>query len=70
MGVMVALFNLALLSFIVATMFSAGLSTTVDEIRSVFQRVWLLVAVLVVAFVVRPLVGWGLAEAFDLATPA
>jgi len=70
MDVIVALFNLSLLTFIVATMFSAGLSTTVDEIRSVFQRVGLIAGVLVVAFVVRPLLGWGLAELFGLATPA
>ncbi len=70
MDVVVALFNLSLLTFIVATMFTAGLATTLDEIRSVFQRVGLVVGVLVVAFVVRPLLGWGLAEAFDLATPA
>lgn len=68
-AMMEALFNAALVIMIVATMFSAGLSTTLSALGKVFKNVWLLVLTLIVAFVLRPLVGWGLAEIFALATP-
>ncbi|WP_051062736.1 bile acid:sodium symporter family protein [Ilumatobacter nonamiensis] len=65
-----AIFNTVLIVFIVTTMLSAGFNTTFEQIASLFSKVWLVVAVLVVGFVVRPLVGWGTAEVFSLATPA
>jgi BASS family bile acid:Na+ symporter len=65
-----ALFNTVLIIFIVATMLSAGFSTTIEQIRSVLSRGSLVAAVLVVGFIMRPLVGWGVAEVFALATPA
>ena len=70
MEFMELLFNVVLVVFIMSTMVSAGFSTTVEHLVSVLTRVWLVVAVFVVAFVVRPLVGWGAAELFQLATPA
>ena len=65
-ALMGALFNAALVIMIVATMFNAGLATTTKALGSVFKNIWLLVLVLVTAFVLRPLVGWGLAEIFNL----
>jgi BASS family bile acid:Na+ symporter len=65
-----ALFNTILIVFIVTTMLSAGFSTTFDQIRAVVAKLPLVAAVVVVGFVVRPLVGWGTAEVFSLATPA
>jgi BASS family bile acid:Na+ symporter len=53
---------------IVATMFAAGLVTTFAALGAVFKNIWLLVLVLITALVLRPLVGWGLAEVFGLAT--
>jgi BASS family bile acid:Na+ symporter len=63
-----ALFNASLTIMIVATMFAAGLMTTFSALGAVFKNVWLLVLVLITALVLRPLVGWGLAEVFGLAT--
>jgi BASS family bile acid:Na+ symporter len=51
---------------IVATMFAAGLATTTKALGSVFKNIWLVVLVLITAFVLRPLVGWGLAAVFSL----
>jgi bile acid:Na+ symporter, BASS family len=65
-----AIFNTVLAVFIVTTMLNAGFNTTFDQITSALSRVRLVTAVLVVAFVVRPLIGWGIAELFALATPA
>ena len=65
-----ALFNIVLVVFIMATMLSAGFNTSVDQILGVLKRVQLVILVVLVAFVLRPLVGWGLAELFGLATPA
>ena len=65
-----ALFNIVLVVFIMATMLSAGFKTTVDQIVGVLKRVQLVLLVVLMAFVLRPLVGWGLAELFGLATPA
>jgi BASS family bile acid:Na+ symporter len=64
------LFNAALVIMIVATMFSAGLSTTLSALGGVFKNVWLVVLVLIAAFLIRPLVGWGTAALLALATPA
>jgi BASS family bile acid:Na+ symporter len=65
-----ALFNISLVLMIVATMVSAGFTTTFQAIRSVLSNWWLVLMVLVTALVLRPLVGWGLAEVFDLDNPA
>jgi len=65
-----AIFNTVLVVFIVATMLNAGFNTTFEQIATALSRVRLVAAVLVVAFVVRPLIGWGTAELFALATPA
>ena len=70
MDVVKALFNIALMVFIVSTMLTAGFSTTFGQVRAVLSRVGLVALVLLVAFVVRPLVGWGTAELFNLATPS
>jgi BASS family bile acid:Na+ symporter len=63
-----ALFNASLVIMIMATMFAAGLATTTKALASVFKNVWLVVLTLIVAFVLRPLVGWGLAAVFSLGT--
>ncbi|MGI9576924.1 MAG: bile acid:sodium symporter, partial [Microthrixaceae bacterium] len=65
-----SLFNVALVIMIVATMVSAGFTTTFAALGSVLSRVGLVVMVLLTGLVIRPLVGWGLAELFDLAIPA
>ncbi|MGI9601370.1 MAG: bile acid:sodium symporter family protein [Acidimicrobiales bacterium] len=65
-----ALLNVFLVVMIVATMVSAGFTTTFAAIGSVLSRWSLLIMVLIAALVIRPLVGWGLAEIFDLDTPA
>jgi BASS family bile acid:Na+ symporter len=64
------LFNASLVVMIVATMFSAGLQTTLSALGGVFKNIWLVVLVLVAAIVIRPLVGWGTAALLALATPA
>jgi BASS family bile acid:Na+ symporter len=63
-----ALFNASLVIMIVATMFAAGLTTTTKALGSVFRNILLVVLVLFTAFVLRPLVGWGLAALFSLGT--
>ena len=65
-----ALFNVSLVLMIVATMVSAGFTTTFAAIGSVLSRWSLVLMVLVTALVLRPLVGWGLAELFNLDNPA
>jgi len=70
MDTITTLFNIILVVFIVATMLSAGFNTTFEQIRHVFKSWQLVLMVAFVAFVVRPLVGWGTAELFTLATPA
>jgi BASS family bile acid:Na+ symporter len=65
-----ALFNIALVVMIVATMVSAGFTTTFANLGAVLSRVGLVVLVLVTGLVIRPLVGWGTAELFNLAEPA
>jgi BASS family bile acid:Na+ symporter len=61
-----ALFNITLVVMIVSTMVSAGFTTTVAGLGSVLRRYWLVVLVLVTGLVIRPLVGWGIAELFSL----
>ena len=65
-----AVFNVSLVLMIVATMVSAGFTTTFAAIGSVLSRYWLVLMVLVTALVIRPLVAWGLAEVFSLDDPA
>ena len=65
-----AVFNVVLVVFIVATMVSAGFTTTFENLTSVLRRWMLVILVLFVGFVVRPLIGWGTAELFSLDTPA
>jgi len=69
-GLMGALFNIALVLMIVATMVSAGFTTTFANLGAVLSRVGLVVMVLTTGLVIRPLLGWGTAELFDLAVPA
>ena len=64
------LFNSVVAVFIVLTMASAGFTTTFSQVRSVLKRPALILLVLLVGIVVRPLIGWGAAEVFSLATPA
>ena len=65
-----ALFNIVLVVMIVATMVSAGFTTTMSAIGKVLSNIVLVVLVLVTGLVLRPLVGWGLAEVFSLSTEA
>ena len=65
-----ALFNIALVMMIVATMVSAGFTTTFSMLGKVLSRVGLVLLVLGVGLVLRPLVGWGTAELFNLSEPA
>jgi len=65
-----ALFNILLVVVIMAAMLSAGFTTTFATLGRVLSRVGLVVMVLVTALVIRPLVGWGIAELFNLAVPA
>jgi len=65
-----ALFNIALVVMIVATMVSAGFTTTFANLGAVLSRVGLVLLVLVTGLVIRPLVGWGTAELFNLSEPA
>jgi BASS family bile acid:Na+ symporter len=65
-----ALFNVSLILMIVATMVSAGFTTTFAAITSVLSRWSLVLMVLGTALVLRPLVTWGLAEVFSLDNPA
>ncbi len=65
-----ALFNASLVIMIVATMFAAGLSTTTKALGSVFRNYVLVILVLITAFVLRPLVGWGVTAIFPLGVAA
>ena len=65
-----ALFNVSLVLMIVATMVSAGFTTTFAAIGSVLSRWSLVLMVLGTALVLRPLLSWGLAEVFNLDNPA
>lgn len=61
-----ALFNIALVVMIVATMVSAGFTTTFGMLGAVLRRVGLVLLVLATGLILRPLVGWGTAELLDL----
>jgi BASS family bile acid:Na+ symporter len=65
-----ALFNASLVIMIVATMFAAGLATTTKALGSVFRNIVLVILVLITAFVLRPLVGWGVTMIFPLGVAA
>ena len=69
-ALMGALFNAVLVVVLVAAMLSAGFSTTLAMLAAVLRRFWLVVLVLIAGLVIRPLVGWGVAELFGLAVPA
>ena len=61
-----ALFNIALVIMIVATMVSAGFTTTFSMLGKVLSRVGLVLLVLGTGLILRPLVGWASAELFNL----
>lgn len=61
-----ALFNIALVIMIVATMVSAGFTTTFSNLWAVLSRVGLVLLVLGTGLILRPLVGWASAELFNL----
>ena len=65
-----AVFNIVLVVFIIATMVSAGFSTTFESLAGVYRKWPLVIMVLFVGFVLRPLIGWGAAELFSLETAA
>jgi len=65
-----SLFNITLVVMIVATMVSAGFTTTFAGLGKVLSRVGLVLLVLATGLIVRPLVGWGTAELFSLSEPA
>ena len=69
-ALMGALFNASLVIMIVATMFAAGLATTTKALGSVFRNIMLVILVLITAFVLRPLVGWGVTMIFPLGVAA
>ena len=52
-----AVFNVVLVVFIMATMLSAGFTTTFENLSSVVTRWSLLIMVLFVGLVLRPLIG-------------
>jgi BASS family bile acid:Na+ symporter len=65
-----ALFNLLLVVVIMSAMLSAGFTTTFATLGRVLSQYGLVAMVLVTGLVVRPLIGWGIAEVFSLAVPA
>ena len=67
---MTLIFNAALVVMIMATMFGAGLSTTLSALGGVLKNVKLLLLVLLAALLVRPLLGWGIAAGLSLETSA
>src|SRR6266542_2500329 len=62
------LFHAVTVIFIAATMFAAGLGSTLAALRAAFTNVSLLLLVLLANLVVVPLLGWGLAALFHLTT--
>jgi len=59
-------FNAVTVIFIVATMFAAGLGSTVPALRGVFTNVPLLLLALIANMVVVPLLGWGIGTLLGL----
>jgi bile acid:Na+ symporter, BASS family len=64
------LLNAVTAVFIVTTMLSAGLGTTIDTLGKTFRNVALVALVLVANLVVVPLAGWGTAAVFGLSSSA
>lgn len=64
------LFNVIVVVFIVSTMFGAGLGTPISALKVMLANVKLWVLVLVANILIVPLLGWGVAELFNLAAPA
>ena len=60
------LFNGITVIFIAATMFAAGLGTTLPALRAIVTTPLLLVLALLANLVVVPLLGWGIATLFGL----
>ncbi|MDP9868030.1 MULTISPECIES: bile acid:sodium symporter [Streptosporangium] len=60
------LFNAVTVIFIVATMFAAGLATTLSALRAVLTDLPLLLLALLANLVAVPLLGWGIAALFGL----
>ena len=66
MDAVLALMNAVFLAFVVSTMFSVGLATTVPQLTAVLRNTRWLGGALLASLVAVPLIGWGLAEAFPL----
>ncbi|MER6581330.1 bile acid:sodium symporter [Nonomuraea sp. NPDC001023] len=64
------LLNAVTVIFIAATMFAAGLGTTLPDLRAVLVDGPLLALVLLTNLLVLPLLGWGVAALFGLPVPA
>ncbi|MEV0151687.1 MULTISPECIES: bile acid:sodium symporter [unclassified Nonomuraea] len=64
------LFNAVTVIFIAATMFAAGLGTTLTALLTVLANLPLLLLVLLANLVAVPLLGWGVAALFGLPTAA
>lgn len=70
MEVLQTVFELIIVVFIVSTMLGVGLNTTLGGLGNVFANGWFVLGALVANFVVIPLLGWGIAELFNLPTAA
>ncbi|MGW1679174.1 bile acid:sodium symporter family protein [Saccharopolyspora sp. NPDC002376] len=70
MGTLHLLFNAVTVIFIAATMFAAGLGTTISALRDVFADLPLLLLALLGNLVVLPLLGWGIGALLGLPTAA
>ncbi|MBT2234307.1 bile acid:sodium symporter family protein [Nonomuraea sp. NEAU-A123] len=66
MNTLQLLFNAVTVIFIAATMFAAGLATTLPALCTVFTDLPLLLLVLLANLVCVPLLGWGVAALFGL----
>ncbi|MEV6227770.1 hypothetical protein AB0L88_07750 [Saccharopolyspora shandongensis] len=64
------LFNAVTVIFIAATMFAAGLGTTISALRDIFADLPLLLLALLGNLVVLPLLGWGIGALLALPTAA
>ncbi len=68
MEVLQTVFEAVVVIFIVATMFGVGLSTTFGGLGNVFTNGWFVLGALVASLLAIPLLGWGIAELFNLPT--
>lgn len=64
------LLNVVTITFIMATMFAAGLGTTLRALGTTLSNIRLLLLALLANLVVIPLLGWGVAALFGLQTAA